>query len=176
MTLARVFDASTPPPQPVTGCAGVAGYIGRPGFTPNVWGIGAWERFDRLTQFPVWVPDLSVHAGTEAEAIMSALNIYGWGRGGMAVMVDYETSGAAEAAWHSDLSEALGSWHFDAVAYGSLSTVMSVAAAHVWVAAWDGLADIPAGQTVHGHQYASYPEFDLSVFDPWLMERGLSRG
>lgn len=176
--LSRVFDASRPPLTAPAGFAGVLGYIGRPKFTPHVWTIAEWERFTKLVKFPAWVPDLAVHAGDEAAAITAALDELGFGGKTGTVVIDYETAGAAEAAWHSHLAQALGHKGYAAMAYGSLSTVMGIGASEVWVADYDGNAVLePAGMTVHAHQFrANVPyagtELDYSVADAWLMARG----
>lgn len=180
--LSRIFDASTPPQLAPAGCAGVLGYIGRPGFTPHVWMPAEWQRFAHLTQFPAWLPDFTQHAGAEATAIVTALKAAGWepeknALRTLAVVIDYETSGAAEAEWHGNLADALGSVGYDAIAYGSLSSVVQIEAAHVWAADWNGEADLSgAGMTVHAHQYLDAGSVDYSVADDWLMARGLRRG
>ncbi len=189
--LSQVFDAATPPPSAPPGSAGVLGYTGRPGKTPHVWTEDEWARFKKLTQFPAWVPDLTVHAGTEAALIIASLRQAGFHaapaslsnpHGYLAVVIDYETAGQAEAPWHAHLADALGHAGYDALAYGSLSTVMTIGAAHAWTAAWDGNHTLePGGMTVHAHQYAADVPgpggalVDYSVADPWLMARGLHR-
>jgi hypothetical protein len=129
------------------------------------------------------VPDLGEHAGDEAAAAYDALMAAGWRVASrpLAVVIDYETAGAAEASWHAHLADWLGRHGFDAIAYGSLSSVMQIGAAHVWAADWDGLAALePAGMTVHAHQYVAEVRVgdvdfaDYSVADDWLMNRGLA--
>lgn len=182
MTLHKVFDAANPPATAPAGCAGVLGYIGGPKAT-HTWTPAEWDRFPHLVKFPCWVPDLSNHAGTEATEIVNALTRAGWIQKRAAgeqfvVIIDYETVGQADAAWHSHLGQALGAKAFAPVAYGSLSTVVELEAAHVWEASWDNAADLgPGGQTVHGHQYSanagsSEIPLDFSVVDDWLMVRG----
>lgn len=182
--LSKVFDAATPPPTGMRECAGVLGYIGRPGLAARTWTPGNWQAFAHLAQFPAWVPDLANHAGTEANAIIGAARAAGFNAvpaRPLAVVIDYETAGQAQAAWHSHLAQALGAADFAAVAYGSLSSVMMIGAAHVWSADWDGLAAIePAAMTVHAHQYAANVPIgsalvDYSVADQWLMNLALHR-
>lgn len=183
--LARAFDASTPPASTPPNCSAVLGYIGRPAHTPHVWTPAEWQRFKSLVQLPCWVPDLTQHASVEAIAILAALKEAGWPSGGAslapAVIIDYETAGMTEAEWHAELADVLGHGGINTVAYGSLSTIMQVAAAHVWVADWDGTQQLdPAGQTVMAHQYAADIPYDgtkvdYSVVTQWLIARGLRR-
>ena len=177
--LSRVFDAAVPPATAPAGCAGVLGYIGREGKTPHVWTPAEWARFAHLVQFPCWVPNLGNHSGAEANDIIDALHLaFGFVPGPahlLAVVIDYETAGAAEAKWHAALADALGHRSLDAVAYGSLSDVIQIEAAHVWSALWDDQPALEGGMTVHAHQYLSTPSIDYSVVDAWLMARGLRR-
>lgn len=177
--LQRVFDASTPPLAAPAGCAGVLGYVGRPGYTPHVWTPLEWGRFRALVQFPAYLPNIANHASLEAvDALIPLLKSAGWNGqdGPRAVVIDYETLGSAEAAWHAELADVLGQHGFDAIAYGSLSDVVQIEAAHVWAADWNNETDLaPAGMTVHAHQYRNAGALDYSVADEWLMGRGLRR-
>lgn len=182
--LSKVFDAATPPSTVPPGCTGALGYIGRPGFAARTWVRSDWMMFAHLAQFPCWVPKLTNHAGLEAGAITQAAIRAGFAATAarpLAVVIDYEANGAAEATWHADLADALGAVHYDAIAYGSLSSIMAMGAAHVWTAAWDNSAHLePDAMTVHAHQYLAGviiggTQVDYSIADPWLMSRALRR-
>ena len=181
--LTRVFDASAPPAVAPAGVQGVLGYIGRAGKTPHVWTLEEWQPFAALRQFPCWVPDLSADPAGEAAAAAGAMTSLGWSRdlpaaSTRALVADLETAGGnAVAAWWARFSDAVHVNGFVAVAYGSLSTVLTVAASWVWAADWDGQATLGEGQTVVGHQDAANVAFagtrvDYSVISPWLALRG----
>jgi hypothetical protein len=91
------------------------------------------------------------------------------------VIIDLET--IIDREWVTACAQTILSEGFDPTGYGSLSTILQNAMSDVMVAAWDGEAVIPAGQTIHGHQdQANIPyggtQVDYSVVDEWLYERG----
>ena len=178
--MAKVFDAAVPPPRALPGIDAVAGYIGRPGFTPHVWTLDEWLRFQHLPQFPFWVPNLRNNPAAEATEAVSAAMALGWAPHQKSVRVivfDLETAtGPVLRSWWAMLAGETSAQGFCAVAYGSLSTVLDVAAADVWAAAWDGIPAMQPGQTIHGTQYKAGALFagvsvDLSLVDRWLLER-----
>lgn len=184
--LYKCFDAAYPPASPVPGCAAAAGYIGAEGKTPHVWTVREWEVFSKLTLFPIWVPDLTVPPVKEAMDILHFMHLAGFpvDVNGViqAVIIDYETTGAPAIGFHGQLADQLGKYRTEAVAYGSLTSVVQIEAAHVWSAEWN---DVPSlnqwSQTVHAHQYeANVPwantRVDYSIVDGYLMQRGYRHG
>lgn len=180
--LYRCFDAANPPDSTPPGCAAALGYVGAPGRAYHIWTTAEWHAHPGTQQFPAWVPNLANHPVNEAGDILTAMHQAGWTPGHLfAAVIDYETTGFAAAGWHSALTQSLGRFNVDGIAYGSESTVVQTEAAHLWVAKWDGVQELdPAGQTVHGHQYAANVPYggtvvDYSVVDTWLMSRGMRR-
>jgi hypothetical protein len=184
--LYRVFDAAVPPAVTPPGCLGVLGYLGREGYAYRVWTPADWKQHTGpgIVQFPCWVPNLRGNPQQEADTLLSYMHDAGFTPSTghiLAAVIDYETTGISAAGWHSALTQELGRYSVDGIAYGSLSTVVQIEAAHLWVASWDGNATFdPAGQTVHAHQYAGNVAYagttvDYSVADNWLMSRGLPR-
>lgn len=183
MALYKVFDASRPPGKIPAGAQGVAGYIGRAGRTPHVWTPAEWDRFTHLRQFPIYVPDLNGSpAAAAAEAVAEVMKL-GWapfrpGPQTRVILVDFETAhSAGNRSWWKNCAAQIAKEGFVGVAYGSLSTVLDLAAADVWAAAWDGHTTIPPGQTIHGHQDQANvawdgTRIDWSVFDDWMWARG----
>lgn len=185
MTLVRAFDAAVPPHAAPPGCAIAMGYLGRPGFTPHVWTAPEWNRFTALGLLPFWVPDLTVDPRHEARLADTAAKALGWESAldhpipageTRAIIFDFETaSSPRDAAWWAEASDQLHVDGFVGVAYGSESTVFTLAASWVHLAAWDGLQQLGEGQTVVAHQYQSEADVDFSVVSPWLAAR-CSRG
>jgi hypothetical protein len=182
MTDYKIFDAAYPPGQVPPGCQGAAGYIGRIGRTPHVWTVPQWRPFAKLRQFPYYVPDLGLSPAVAAAEAVSEVMRLGWARfpepNTRAILFDFETAeGAADRAWWARCAALVSQDGFVGVAYGSMSTVLELAASDVIAADWDGSAALPAGQTIHGHQYQADVGFDgtqvdYSVFDSWLFNRG----
>ena len=176
--LYRAFDAATPPGHAPPGCPAVLGYIGGKRATRG-WTLAEWQRFGHLRQFPAWVPDTRgenpVQSAADACRAMKAL---GWAPNQPArrvVVCDLETEIVPQ--WYQIFAGGVQLAGFEAIAYGSLSTVGGNLAADVWVAAFDGSAALPPGQTVHAHQYAADVPFggtqvDYSMMDEWLFDRG----
>lgn len=183
--LYKCFDAAYPPAHPVPSCTAVAGYIGEAGKTPHVWTPDEWKHFDGLVQFPIWVPDLTIKPVEDAMHCLSAMHIAGFPVHVpgvvQAVVIDYETAGFPEIGYHSAHQQQLGKYGCDAIAYGSLSSVVQIEAAHIWVADWNDVPTLnPDGQTVDAHQYeANVPyantRIDFSMVTGWLMQRGYRR-
>src|SRR5215469_9895656 len=173
MTLHKCFDAAFPPQTASPGAQAVLGYLGRAGQTPHVWTLAEWQRFAHLRQFPAWVPDFGNDPDHEAVAATIAMLDHGWAPGQpdtRAIVCDLETQ--VRPDWYQKWADRIGSEGFVSVAYGSLSTILQNAAAHLWVAVWDGDPVIEPGQTINAHQYDSLPAVDLSVIDQWLWDRG----
>ena len=178
MTLYRVFDAAFPPATPPPGCQGVLGYIGGTRAT-HVWPAAAWLPFRALKQFPCWVPSTTDAPATSGHLAIDAARKLGWAPGptvGPRVIVcDLET--LEDRSWYALWAAEVNAGGFVPVAYGSLATVLQNAASDVWAAAWDGQVNIPAGQTIHGHQDQANVAFggtrvDYSAIDGWLYDRG----
>jgi hypothetical protein len=170
-----VMDAAFPPPGVPAGVAGVMGYLGQRGRTPHVWTPAEWGRFREVRQFPVWVPDFAESPVVEAGMAADAALALGWAAGEppdqtRVIVLDMETR--VDRQWYASWAAVVTRNGFAPVAYGSLSTVLQNAADDVIAADWDGIRSIPAGQTIHGLQYASTAGADYSVFDSWLMARG----
>lgn len=176
--LYRAFDAATPPEHAPPGCPAVLGYIGGKR-AARVWTLAEWQRFAGLRQFPAYVPDVR-HEDPAAAAKTAAAEMrsLGWAPGQPArrvIICDLETEVVPQ--WYQTFAAAVQLAGFEAVAYGSLSTVGGNLAADVWVAAFDGSAALLPGQTVHAHQYAADvasggTRVDYSVMDEWLFDRG----
>lgn len=177
-----IFDAAYPPRKAPPGAQAAAGYIGREGRTPHVWTTSQWLPFQDLRQFPYYVPDLSLSpAVAAAEAVSEALRL-GWARmpepETRAILFDWETAeGPADREFWASCAQLVTADGFCPVAYGSMSTILELAATDVIVADWDGVSTVPAGQTIHGHQYQAdiawdATQVDYSVFDAWLFNRG----
>lgn len=176
MTLYRCFDAATPPAIAPPGCTAVLGYIGREHYTPHIWTLEEWGRFDLIRQFPAWVPDLAEAPVIEASAAAAAARSLGWApyQGNRrAVVFDFETADtAADRGWWAACAFELKRQGFAGVLYGSLSTVLANAASYVWAAAWDNSATLLPGQTIVAHQYQDAGSVDYSVMGQWLFDRG----
>jgi hypothetical protein len=179
MSLHRVFDAAYPPEQAPPGCGSVLGYIGGDRAT-HVWTPAEWRQFASLRQFPAYVPNFATQDPAEAAAdACQRMRDLGWAPfmapGRRALVCDLET--LQERAWYQVFAAHVMNAGFEAVAYGSESTIFETAAADVIVAGWDGNAQLVPGQTVHGHQYQANVAFggttvDFSVVDDWLWARG----
>lgn len=177
MSVHKIMDASQPPTSAPADVAGVAGYIG--GRTPHVWTVPEWQRFARLAQFPIWVPDTTTHPMGQALDAVAAMRRLGWTQfqpdpGRRALIVDMETT--VNAPWYAAFADIINNSGYMAVIYGSLSTVLDNAAADVLAADWDNSPVIPAGQTIHGVQFlANVPcqgtRVDYDVVDEWLFAR-----
>lgn len=176
----KVFDAAVPPPRPPSGVRGVLGYIGRPGFTPHVWTLGEWDRFAGLPQFPAWVPDLRAAPAAEAAGAVAAAKALGWApdqKYPRVIVFDLETAGGpATRDWYATAAATVTAEGFTSVAYGSLSSVLTVAAADVWLASWTGIPGVAPGQTIHATQYEADISFagttvDFSTCDQWMLDR-----
>lgn len=177
MTTYSVFDAAYPPNATPGGCAGVLGYIGGDNAL-HVWTVAEWLRFQHLRQFPVWVPD--VHGRSTPAAIGGAAvaraNQLGWRstNGERVIVIDLETF--ADSAWWAECAGAINRDGYDAVCYGSASTVGGNRAANVWAAKYDKVAALEStGYCAHQY-WANAPygntKVDYSTINEWLYTRG----
>jgi hypothetical protein len=157
-SLARMFDASQPPGAPYPGCAAVAGYIG--GNTPHVWSAAEWNRASdngRLYQLPIWVgfgeDDPTGHAVQAANAAGSLGWIPHHSPAWRAIVADVEA--AQEEGWLATFGAELRNRGFLCWPYMSTSALPSDPPGYtVWLAQWDGVADVPPIHDVIAHQYA----------------------
>jgi hypothetical protein len=183
--LYRVYDASRPPDRPYPNCEGVAGYIG--GNTPHVWTAEEWNRASdngRLAMLPIWVGFGEADpAGHAHQAAIAAVRL-GWAARHSprwrAIVLDVEN--VSEQPWIIAFGDTLRSLGFLCWPYMSASALPSDPAGYtVWLALWDGKADIPANHDVIGHQFAHDLPWrgtavDLSVFTAEIMLRSFGRG
>jgi len=178
-SLVQMFDASVPPNSPYPGCRAVAGYIG--GNTPHVWSAAEWNRASdngRLAQLPIWVAfgetDPVGHAKQAAAAAVSL----GWAPhhspDWRAIVADVEA--VQETAWLEAFGTQLRAEGFLCWPYMSASALSSDPPGYtVWLARWDGVADVPPIHDVIAHQYTHDRPFrsttvDLSVVLPGALE------
>lgn len=172
----RMFDASTPPQTAPPGCHAVMGYLG--GNTPHIWTPAEWRRFEHLPQVPVYVPDFTATASTQAAYAVNLMLMLGWARDQPAsriLVFDFET--AVNPEFYDSLAQTTLANGFTPVCYGSMSTVLRNAAVDVLAADWGVLPVIPHEQTMHGIQdQANVPyegtSVDYSVIDGWFLARG----
>ena len=174
-----VIDAAYPPPALPAGVSGIMGYIGGP-HAAHVWTPAQWQPFHAARQFPVWVADLTADPAAQALAAVDAAERLGWAAHmpeAETRVIVFDVEAGANRAWWAALAAVVLPRGFVPVCYGSLDTVLANAAADVIAADWDGLAQLPAGQTVHGVQFRANvrlgaTEVDYDLFDSWLMARG----
>jgi hypothetical protein len=186
-SLIRMFDASQPPARPYPGCGAVAGYIG--GNTPHVWSADEWnEASDRghLYQLPIWVGFGEANPVQHAQQAAAAAVKLGWVPHRVpvwrAIVADVEN--VAETAWLEAFGAELRQQGFLCWPYMSASVLSSDPPGYsVWLAQWDGIADVPALHDVIAHQYAHDLPYlgtsvDLSAVLPGVLEsfgQGLRR-
>lgn len=179
MSLHLILDAAWPPAGLPAGVEGVAGYIGGPR-ADRAWTLAEWLRFADSRQWPVYVPDDTADPDAQAAELVALMRKLGWAPGlegpdARAVLVDLET--VQDREWYARAAAKVLAGGYVPVGYGSLSTVLENAASDIVVAAWDHNRAIPAGQTIHGHQYAANTPYggtlvDLSTVDDWMFRRG----
>ncbi len=179
MAMHQVIDAAYPPETLPPGVVGVLGYIGGR-MADHTWTLEQWLPFASVRQFPVWVADTGAPSGSEGWNAVDAAHRLGWSAKMDApdtrlIICDMEMS--TDRVWYAGWAAAVTRGGFVPVAYGSLSTVLQVAAADVLAAEWDDLAAIPAGQTIHGKQDRANVPFagtliDYCVIDDWFYEKG----
>jgi len=168
-SLVRMFDASVPPSSPYPGCGAVAGYIG--GNTPHVWSAAEWNHASgggRLAQLPIWVAFGETDPVGHAQSAAAAAVALGWTahhpQTWRAIVADVES--VAETAWLEAFGAELRRQGFLCWPYMSLSALPSDPPGYtVWLAEWDGLADVPALHDVIAHQYAHDLPFDGTSVD-----------
>jgi hypothetical protein len=170
--LHRVFDAAYPPATAPPGVDAVLGYLGGQR-AAHTWTLPEWDRFRHLRQYPCYVPDTTAESPlTAAYRAAVAAKGLGWAPfqpDRRVIICDLETQ--IVPGWYQQFAAELEQQGFTAAAYGSLSTILANAAAAVWVAAWDEMAQLLSGQTLHAHQYAALAAWDLSVADDWMWSR-----
>lgn len=174
-----VIDAAYPPPHVPPEFSGVLGYIGGAKAT-HVWTLAEWLPFRGMRQFPAYVPDMGADpVGQGIDAVMLAED-RGWAPhlpGAAERVIVFDTETGVDRSWWARLAAVVLGGGFIPVDYGSLGVVLGNAAADVLAAEWDGVASIPAGQTIHGVQYAANvplggTKVDHDLFDSWLFNRG----
>ena len=171
-----VIDAAYPPAMVPAGVSGVMGYVG--GAAAHVWTPTEWKPFHAIRQFPIWVAEIIESPQVSARGAVAAVGKLGWAAheaDTRVIVCDLETQ--VDPGWYAEWATAIGNAGYLSVAYGSLSTVLGNSAVDVIAADWDGIKSIPAGQTIHGVQYAANTKvggtvIDSSIFDSWLMARG----
>lgn len=179
MSLSRMFDASSPPVQPYPGCQAVAGYIG--GSTPHVWTPAEWQRFSTFRQFPIYVGSGRTNGAADGgDAVREALRL-GWAAHHptatlRAIVLDMEAE--TDPAYINAFADVVFKAGFCTVVYES-ETVMNGNPVRegVWVALWDGEADIPPGAHILAHQYKpdvpwDNTQVDLSMVSSDMMVHG----
>jgi hypothetical protein len=159
-SLVRMFDASQPPARPYPGCAAVAGYIG--GNTPHVWSAAEWNKASdggRLAQLPIWVGFGEADPVGHAQQAAAAAVKLGWTPfhshpgAWRAIVADVEA--VQEEAWLAAFGAELRQHGFLCWPYMSASALPSDPPGYtVWLAQWDGVADVPPIHGVIAHQYA----------------------
>jgi hypothetical protein len=173
-----MFDASMPPNVPYPGCGAVAGYIG--GNTPHVWSAAEWNRANdggRLAQLPIWVGFGEVSPVEHAQQAAAAAVRLGWvphhSPAWRAIVADVET--VSETGWLEAFGGELRQQGFLCWPYMSLSVLPSDPPGYtVWLAKWDGIADVPPLHDVIAHQYAHDLPYqgtsvDLSAVDAGVL-------
>lgn len=177
-----MIDAAVPPSSAPAGIAMVGGYLGRQDYTPHIWTPGQWQPFAEHRQIPFWVPNLRNLPDLEAAAAVSAALALGWAAHKPAsenrvIEFDFETDGtAADREWWAKAATTVEAAGFTGVVYGSLDTVLELAASYVHVADWTDVAQLQAGQTLVADQYqAGVPfggtQIDYSRASRWLYDR-----
>jgi hypothetical protein len=174
-----VIDAAYPPGTVPAGVSGVMGYIGGPKAL-HTWTTAQWVPFAGLRQFPAYVPDLSLDPVAQADDAVRRALALGWAAHMPAAetrVIVFDTEADVSRVWWATMARVVLAAGFVPVDYGSLDVVLGNAAADVLAADWDGLEQLPAGQTIHGVQYAANVKLggatvDYDLFDSWLMGRG----
>lgn len=181
----RVYDASLPPSSPYPNCQGVAGYIG--GNTPHVWSAAEWNAASdngRLAMLPIWVGFGETDPVGHAHQAAAAAVKLGWKDhhqpAWRAISLDVEN--VSEQAWIRAFGDALRGLGFLCAPYMSASVLPSDPPGYtVWMALWDGVADIPPVHDVIGHQFAHDLPWrgtvvDISVFSAVFVTASFGRG
>lgn len=176
-TLSRMFDASIPPASPPAGFAAVAGYIG--GNTPHVWKPGEWAAFGRLRQFPIWVGAGRTDGHGDGHAAVTAALALGWAPGRperRAIICDVEAE--ENPGYLDDFAGVVWDGGFQTFVYESLAAVPGNPGKEgIWLADWDGIADLPPLAAVLAHQYRPdvpylNTQIDLSVVTDTFLAHG----
>jgi hypothetical protein len=148
-----MFDASIPPAQAYPGCVAVAGYIG--GNTPHIWTIPEWQRFGALVQFPIWVGAGRSDGAYDGQAAAGAMHAHGWNPGSpnrRGCVLDME--GQVNPGYVDEFGVSIWQAGYQTFIYEDLAALGGNPAKEgIWLALWDGLADIPAYAAVLAHQY-----------------------
>jgi hypothetical protein len=165
VTLHKQFDAAYPPTSAPPGCTVAAGYIGG-SEAVNVWTPAEWQRFQALYQVPIWVPDTNADPRTEANDACAASKALGWApHHADTRLIVFDLELAEVPAWYASLAAEVAAQGFQAVAYGSLSTVLANKAAVVWSADWDGDYALNPGQSIEATQYMTNVAWENTQVD-----------
>lgn len=164
----RLYDASSPPPDPHLDVCGF--YIG--GDTPHVWTDAEIAGQSARWRLPIYVTDNpgQRNAAADAGTAVAWLRSHGV-PAGSAVALDYET--AVDAAYVTAFDGAVRSAGWTVLLYGSLSTVTQNPrpSAGYWTASWTGVPHLDAGAAAT--QYASDTQlgepYDLSEVSDGLV-------
>lgn len=177
MTLFRMFDAAWPPSSAYPGCQAVAGYIG--GNTPHVWTPAEWGRFAGLVQFPIWVGAGRSDGAYDGQAAAGEMHALGWNPGSpnrRGCVLDME--GQVNPGYVDEF--ALGLWQagYQTFIYEDEQALQGNPVKEgIWLALWDGTADLPPFANVLAHQYAPNVPWtggavDLSVVTGQMLAHG----
>lgn len=174
-----VFDAAYPPADAPPGARAVLGYVGRNGFTPHVWTMDEWLRFQHLKQYPCWLPNLAMPPEIDADEAVASVQALGWAvepkPRTRAIVLDLETRLYPD--WSSEWGVRVAKRGYWPVDYGSMATVLGNKAYDNWAADWDGIPALQPGKRINGDQYAAGiayggTQIDLSVIDQEMWLRG----
>ena len=179
MTLSRMFDAAWPPATAYPGCQAVAGYIGPVDGTPHVWTPQEWGRFAGLTQFPIWVGAGRFDGTADGLAAADAMHALGWRPGSpnrRACVLDME--GHVSPGYVNAFGAQLWQAGYQTFIYEDEQALGGNPVKEgIWLALWDGTADLPPFAAVLAHQYAPDVPWqggavDLSVVTAQMLAHG----
>lgn len=166
--LFHAFDAAVPPETAYPGCQAVCGYLGPHGYTPNVWSLEQWLRFETLRQAGIWMYEPGVDPGVAGRAAAAAAKALGWkpfAKTRRVIWLDMELS--ENPAWIRAFAAAVWAAGFVAGDYRSLSSAEPGGDPGIlgrWIADWDNVQGIEWPQVV-GHQYRANVPFGGTVVD-----------
>lgn len=155
----RMYDASTPPPNP-PGWEVVAGYIG--GDTPHVWTPAEWNAQPARWRLPIWVQsDPTMNDGPQCVAALHQLGV----PTGVAVALDLETSSGSP--YVAQFIRTLHDAGYKVLVYGSLSTVRGNPAGDgYWIAHYTFASHLEPGSVAT--QYADGTAYDSNLILDWV--------
>jgi hypothetical protein len=175
--LYSMIDASSPPASAPSSAHAVAGYIGPVGNTPHVWTLEEWRRFGHLRQFPIWVGAGRADGLADGRAAVAEAKRLGWAAhrpNRRYIICDVEAQAMAE--YLDGFAAEVWDGGFQTEVYESLTVVhKNPVKEGIWLADWDGIADLPAG--VIAHQYRpdvpyQGTEIDVSVISEDMLTHG----